>query len=104
MTTWMEGIHELTAGYSSENVWNMDDSGWFFKTLPDKGLVEKDKQAEGDKKSKERLTIAFFVNAAGEKFKRQLLYGRVECHVVSEDQGIHHDRPMYTTSPIQNHG
>ena len=43
ITSWMERIQELTEGYSSE------------------------KEAKGDKKSKQRFTIAFFVNAAGEK-------------------------------------
>ena len=39
----------------------------FFKALPDKGLVEKGKQVRGGKKSKQLLTVAFFVNAGGEK-------------------------------------
>ena len=38
----------------------------FFKTLPDKGLVEKSKQVKGGKKLKKKFTIAFFVNAVGE--------------------------------------
>ena len=38
-----------------------------FKALPDRGLVEKDKEAKGGKKSKQRFTIDFFVNAAGGK-------------------------------------
>ena len=45
----------------------MDESGCFFKALPDKGLVEKGKEAKGGKKSKQRFTRTFFVNAAGEK-------------------------------------
>ena len=63
----MEKIQELTERYSSENVWNMDEFGCFFKVLPDKGLVEKGKEAKGGKKSKQRFPVAFFVNAAGEK-------------------------------------
>ena len=43
----------------------MDESGCFFKALSDKGLVEKGKQAKGGQKSKQRSTVAFFVNAAG---------------------------------------
>ena len=38
-----------------------------FKALPKKAVTEKKSQARGGKKSKTRLTIAFFVNAAGEK-------------------------------------
>ena len=45
----------------------------FFSALPEKGLVEKGKHAKGDKKSKQRLTVAFFVNAAGEKVDQPIL-------------------------------
>ena len=41
----MERINELVEGNSLENIWNMDESGCFFKALPDKRLVEKGKQA-----------------------------------------------------------
>ena len=66
ITSWMDRIQESTVGYSSENIWNMDESGCFFKALPNKGLVEKGKEAKGSKRSKQRFTI-FFFNAAGEK-------------------------------------
>ena len=45
----------------------MDESGCFLKALHGKRLVEKGKEAKGGKKSKQRFSIAFFVNAAGEK-------------------------------------
>ena len=48
----MERLQELTAGYLSENIWNMDESVCVFKALLDKGLLEKVKQAKGGKKSK----------------------------------------------------
>ena len=60
----------------------MDQSGCFFKALPDKGLVEKGKQAKGGKKSKQRFTIAFFVNAAGEKVEEPVVIwksGMLRC-------------------------
>ena len=53
VTSWIERINELIEGYSLENIWNMDESGCFFKGLPDKGLAEKGKQAKGGKKSKQ---------------------------------------------------
>ena len=31
ITSWMERIQELTEGHLSENIWNMDESGCFFK-------------------------------------------------------------------------
>ena len=48
----MERIQELTKGQSLENIGDMDKSGCFFKALPDKGLVEKGKEAKDYKKSK----------------------------------------------------
>ena len=47
---------------------------FFFKALPDKGLVEKAKQAKGGRKLKERLTIAFFVNIAWKKVEGPSFY------------------------------
>ena len=40
---------------------------YFFKLLPDKSLIEKAKSKKGGKKAKVRLTVAFFVNADGQK-------------------------------------
>ena len=76
ITSWMERIIELTEGYELEDIWNMDESGCFFKALPEKGLVEKGKQAKGGKKSKQRLTVAFFINAAGEKVDQPVVIWR----------------------------
>ena len=42
----MERLYEWTAMYSSENIWNMDESGCFFKALPDNRLVKKGKKAK----------------------------------------------------------
>ena len=44
VSSWIERLQELTEGYSLENIWNMDESGCFFKALPDAGLVQNGKQ------------------------------------------------------------
>ena len=67
MKSWIERIPELVRGYKLEDIWNMDELGLFFKLLPDKGLIEKAKSKKGGKKAKVRLTVAFFVNADGQK-------------------------------------
>ena len=54
----------------------MDETDCFLKALPEKGLAEKKNQARGGKKSKTRLTIAFFMNAAGEKAIETLVVWR----------------------------
>ena len=33
VTSWIERIQELTEGYLSENIWNLDESGCFFLRL-----------------------------------------------------------------------
>ena len=55
---------------------SMDETGCFFNTLPEKGLAEKKSQEKGGKKSKTRLAIAFFVNAAGKKVMEPLVIWR----------------------------
>ena len=73
---WMERLVELTRGYELAGIWDMDKTCCFFKALPEKGLPEKKSQARGGKKSKTRLTITFFVNAAGEKAIKPLVVYR----------------------------
>ena len=73
VSSWIERLQELTEGYSLENIWNMDESGCFFKVLADAGLVQKGKQAKGGKKSKERFIIAFFVSAASQKIDEPIV-------------------------------
>ena len=46
VSSWIEKLQELTEEYSSENIWNMDESGCFFKALPDAGLVQKGKKKQ----------------------------------------------------------
>ena len=38
---WMERLPEIIQGYSADDAWNMDESGFFFKALPDTGLAKK---------------------------------------------------------------
>ena len=58
---WMERLPEICKGYKLEDIWNMDESGCFFRALPNKCLSEKGKH------SKLCVTVDFIVNAAGGK-------------------------------------
>ena len=64
---WIERLPGLTSGYKLRKIWNMDELGLFFKSLLEKGLVKKWRRCKGSKKSKQRLTAAFFVAADGSK-------------------------------------
>ena len=64
---WQERLKVILAGYKAEDIWNEDETGCFYRALPEKTLAEKKKECRGGKKSKERITVAFFVNSAGGK-------------------------------------
>ena len=65
--SWKERLPELVAGYSRDDIWNIDETGLFWKALPDRGFGVKGKDCKGGKKSKQRFTVAFFVTASGKK-------------------------------------
>ena len=57
--------YEILNGYAKEDIYNLDETGCFWRSLPDKGFGEKG--CKGGKKSKHRVTVTFLVSAAGEK-------------------------------------
>ncbi|XP_068742381.1 tigger transposable element-derived protein 6-like [Montipora capricornis] len=65
--SWQERVKEISRGYAPRDVWNEDETGSFWKALPEKSLSEKGKRCRGGKNSMQRVTVAFFVNAAGGK-------------------------------------
>ena len=71
--SWIERMLELTSGYELRNFWNMDELDLFFKSFLAKGLVEKSRICKGGKKSKQRLTAAFFVVADGSKISEPVV-------------------------------
>ena len=52
-----------------QKFFNLDETGYFWRTLPSHGFGERGKKCHGGKKSKQRFTITFLVNAAGAKEK-----------------------------------
>ena len=61
----MERLPSIVSGFEPKDIWNCDETGLFWKALPDKGLAEKKKACKGGKKSKLRVTVLFFVNGEG---------------------------------------
>ena len=74
--SWIERIKELCKGYDQRDILNMDESGCFFKALPAKGLAQKGNKTKGGKKSKQRITVAFFVSADGGKVGKPIVIWR----------------------------
>ena len=67
VASWKERLPEILQGYEKRNVYNLDETGCFWRALPNRGFIEKGKRCSGGKKSKLRFTIGLLVNACGEK-------------------------------------
>ena len=76
VSAWMENLLEVIRDYEVADIWNIYETGCFFKAPPEKGLAEKRSQASVGRKSKSRLTIPFFVIAAREKVIERLVIWR----------------------------
>lgn len=57
----------MLLAYSPENIFNADETGLFFRALPEKTLSLKGETCIGGKVSKERLTILLCCSMSGEK-------------------------------------
>ena len=44
--SWKEKLPELARGYNKEDIWNMDETGCFWRALPDKSFGMKGKGRE----------------------------------------------------------
>ena len=51
------------SGFASDDIWNIDETGLFWKALPDRGFRVKGSACKGGKKVKERFSV-YFVTAA----------------------------------------
>ena len=58
--SWKERLPQIVQGYSKDNIWNMDETGLFFRALPDRGFAQKSQSCKGGKKSKQRVCLSLF--------------------------------------------
>ena len=63
--------------YALKDIYNMDETGLFYRMLPDRSLSTTDK-TKGTKKLKERLTVALACNADGSDKLRPLVIGHAK--------------------------
>lgn len=67
VVAFFDKIPSLLRGYSAHDVYNADETGLFYRALPNKTLALKSEKCTGGKMSKERLTIMHCVSMAGNK-------------------------------------
>ena len=59
----MGRVRKEVSGYAAEDVYNMDETGLFWKMTPNKGLVTE--MVSGTKKKKSRVTVVLACNTTG---------------------------------------
>ena len=76
MTDWTGRLSNILRAYSTSDIYNADETGLFFKLMPDKTLEFKSVQCQGGKRSKERLTVMVCANMSGSDKQPLLLIGK----------------------------
>lgn len=75
---WKDKLAELTTGYDPEDTFNADETGLFYKCLPDKTLSFKSDKCNGGKNSKLRLTVLLGTNCTGTYKLKPLIIGKYQ--------------------------
>lgn len=74
---WIRSIWpSLKAGYIDADIFNADETGLFYRLLPDKTMEYKGKECHGGKQSKERLTLLLCTNATGTDKLKPIVIGK----------------------------
>ena len=75
--TWNRTIlPTILANYSLDNIYNADETGIFFRVLPNKSLIFKGEKCHGGNSNKERITALICSNASGKDKLPLLIIGK----------------------------
>ena len=97
--SWMEMLREVCKGYSPEDIWNKDETGCFFRALPEKSLAEEGRRCRGGKKSKLCVTVALFTNANGDKEEPVVIWRSLNPRCFKNLPGNQPLRVKYFSNP-----
>ncbi|XP_057340566.1 tigger transposable element-derived protein 6-like [Microplitis mediator] len=75
---WIVELLRLLKDYELRDIFNADETGLFFKCLPDKSLIFKNEKCHGGKHSKERLTVLLATNMTGTEKLKPLVIGKAK--------------------------
>lgn len=74
---WLVRVWPLISNdYTEDNIFNADETGIFYKMLPDKTHKLKGETCSGGKMSKERITAMVCANASGTEKRKLLIIGK----------------------------
>jgi hypothetical protein len=74
---WKKRLSTICEGYEEKDIFNADETGLFYRTVPSRSLVQKGDSRHGGKLAKERITVMTVCSAAGEKLQL-LVIGKPE--------------------------
>ena len=66
---WIKRLPSICEGYTSKDIFNADETGLYYRALPNKSMTVKGKTNRGGKNSKERISVLLCCSATGEKLK-----------------------------------
>ncbi|XP_023317561.1 tigger transposable element-derived protein 6-like [Trichogramma pretiosum] len=72
---WFSRVKHICNGYAEKDVYNLDETGLFYRALPDETMLLQNKNCNDGKLSKDRLTVVLCVNSIGE-FENPVIIGR----------------------------
>ena len=75
---WKNRLPTLLHSYSMDNVYNADETGLFFRLLPERSMVLSKDLCEGGKRSKERYTVLLCTDWSGTHKLKPLVIGKCE--------------------------
>ncbi|KAM7428132.1 hypothetical protein ABFA07_020850 [Porites harrisoni] len=99
VASWKERLPSILSGYSPENVLNMDETGQFYRALPNRSLAEVSKQCTGGKNPKKEL-LALFLSMQQAEVKNQLLLENQKAHAVLKQSRIGPNCPAHTSARL----
>lgn len=73
---WKEKLPDIVQGFHPDDIYNADETGLFFKCLPDKTMALKGDPCNGGKNSKDRITVLLGANASGNNKLSPLVIGK----------------------------
>ncbi|KAL4098294.1 hypothetical protein QTP88_022932 [Uroleucon formosanum] len=73
---WKNELFNLLVDYDARDIFNADETGLFYKCLPDSTLTFKNEKCHGGKNSKERITVMLAANMDGSQKLKPLMIGK----------------------------
>lgn len=77
VSEWSKRLPTLCSAYKPSDIFNLDETGLYYRIMPNKTMCLKTEKCVSGKKSKERLTVMLCVNMIGE-FEKPLIIGKAK--------------------------